>query len=331
MSCDLQNHNVLVVDNSPFMARLIKKSLTKFGFQDENIWTANDGNQAILLTELQEFNLITSSVHLKLKDGFTLLKQLRNNGNETAKSTPFVLISAEDKSCFPDDLPTQEPFAYLRKPFSPQGLENTLQQVLGLESSANGGSALPENGDSPALSQEPAGNIHSNIVKIFIDTTMEAFGQYMAVAEPGSPQEGNSITGDFMASVDLTDENSKIRLVLTLGFPEKAACKVYEGIFGAIDMDQVCGVVEELANIVGGIIKPKIDDFHKEFFELAQKGKIWEDAGEPHLKFQLGLPQSKSGSDSQAEASEENGANLIVPFKTFDETIHLLVEFQPIS
>ena len=37
-------------------------------------------------------------------------------------------------------------------------------------------------------------------------------------------------------------------------------CDIYAGTFGKVDLEQVCGVVQELVNIVGGIVKPKIKD-----------------------------------------------------------------------
>ena len=43
------------------------------------------------------------------------------------------------------------------------------------------------------------------------------------------------------------------RQCLILNFSKKAACDTYEGMFGEVDIEQVCGLAQELSNIICGI------------------------------------------------------------------------------
>jgi hypothetical protein len=54
-----------------------------------------------------------------------------------------------------------------------------------------------------------------------------------------------------------------------LYFAEKVACDIYADIFGEVDPEQVNGVVQELGNIIGGIVNPKITGFSSEIYGLA--------------------------------------------------------------
>ena len=50
-------------------------------------------------------------------------------------------------------------------------------------------------------------------------------------------------------------------------------CDIYAGVFGEVDLEQVCGVVQELVNIVGGIVKPKIKD-QKSIIGIAHPSEV---------------------------------------------------------
>ena len=77
--------------------------------------------------------------------------------------------------------------------------------------------------------------------------------QYLAEAIPGISKSPVELKGYFSAWVDLQDSENRIQITLIMNFPKKAACNIYEGIFGEVDIEQVCGVVQELSNIICGI------------------------------------------------------------------------------
>ncbi len=113
---------------------------------------------------------------------------------------------------------------------------------------------------------------------------------------------------------------------MILNFPKKAACDIYEGIFGEVDIEQVCGVVQELANIIGGIVKPEISPFSREIAQLIPEAKDL--PGEINLTWDLGLPESKMGEDHSIDIEVNGMPKFHVPFQIKDETFHLVVLIQ---
>ena len=54
----------------------------------------------------ENFDLITSGVHLSGSSGIELLKEIRKNGDEKKSKTPFLIISAEKEEVYSDQLKT---------------------------------------------------------------------------------------------------------------------------------------------------------------------------------------------------------------------------------
>ncbi|MZG31476.1 MAG: response regulator [Nitrospinae bacterium] len=78
MNCSFQSKKALVVDNTPIITKIIKNFLTKTGFEKETIFVAHDRNQALMMFELEKFDLVTSGIHLKDSTGIDFLKKFAN-------------------------------------------------------------------------------------------------------------------------------------------------------------------------------------------------------------------------------------------------------------
>ena len=94
MSTDLSAKKVLVVDHSKVITKIIQNFLSKCGFESGNIFRAETKNQAMMMLGLENFDLITSGIHLSDSSGIELLKEIRGDGDETKKDTPFLIISS---------------------------------------------------------------------------------------------------------------------------------------------------------------------------------------------------------------------------------------------
>ena len=89
----IEDQHVLVVDNSQAMTLLIKHHLAEAGFNPKNIFLATDGHQASMMVELQDFDLITSSIYLKSKGVQELIQKVRSHEKEAMRTVPFLVIS----------------------------------------------------------------------------------------------------------------------------------------------------------------------------------------------------------------------------------------------
>ncbi len=311
---------VLVVENSRVVAGLIKKALVASGINRENITTATDGHQALLIAELVDFSLVTTAVHMKLKDGAQLLESLRKNAKkESLKKMPVLVISSETDLNYAQkflDLGIQ---GFIKKPFKTEDIQNSIRQIFGEPSDSGQSETSADDGDGAAISPD--------FIKAFTDSALDALGQYMVVADIVDPLEEEVWKSYFSSSITLTNEDHDIRISVSLYFPQKVACDIYAGIFGEVDMEQVNGVVQELGNIIGGIVKPKITGFSSEIYKLVHgsNGAIDE---ETVIHLDLGLPEGKMGDEETTIPDDCSKPKFIVPFEVNEDLIIYMVQLE---
>ncbi|MGM0601426.1 MAG: response regulator [Candidatus Rifleibacteriota bacterium] len=117
---------VLVVDDYPFMRRIMVNILQQDGFAD--VLEAADGAEAIALLEKTPVDLILSDWFMPGKSGMDILEFMQNH--ENLKDIPFIMITANLS------LPEFEKAAdkglrnYLPKPFSADILKKKIKSVL---------------------------------------------------------------------------------------------------------------------------------------------------------------------------------------------------------
>jgi len=102
---------VLIVEDEKGMAELLRKGLEE---ENHSVSVAFDGQEALELAELSEFDAIVLDLMLPVVDGFEVARRLRKSGNQT----PLLILTARDS--VPDivrglDLGADD---YLTKPFA---------------------------------------------------------------------------------------------------------------------------------------------------------------------------------------------------------------------
>ncbi len=102
--------NILIAEDEYRIASFMEKGLQKNGF---NTAIANDGEQALAMVQSQNFDLLLLDLGLPIKDGWTVLKELRNQEYKL----PIIIVSAND---FCQD--GTEITDYIPKPFRFQDL-----------------------------------------------------------------------------------------------------------------------------------------------------------------------------------------------------------------
>ena len=117
--------SLLIVDDDPFIARLLQIELTAAGYE---VRTAGNGAVALELALERCPDLVIADVMMPAVDGFELTRRLRLD--ERTAATRVILLSARGMS--EDKL---EGFAvgadeYLVKPFDPPSLLERIRDVL---------------------------------------------------------------------------------------------------------------------------------------------------------------------------------------------------------
>ena len=108
---------VLVVDDEPYMHRLLQHHLQRAGFATID---AINGREAVDLAQRESPNLIVMDVMMAEMDGLTALKELKKS--DATKSIPVIMITASAHHITQQEAETSGAALFLTKPFSPTQL-----------------------------------------------------------------------------------------------------------------------------------------------------------------------------------------------------------------
>ena len=122
-------YNILIVDDSGSMRKVIKKVLTLSGFKMGECLEAGNGQEALNVLEDHWVDLILSDIHMPVMDGFGLLRALRQKEGWT--DLPVVLITTESNEDRIKEAMSLGARGYVRKPFRPEEIRAYLQQIMG--------------------------------------------------------------------------------------------------------------------------------------------------------------------------------------------------------
>jgi DNA-binding response OmpR family regulator len=119
--------HILVVDDSEEIRFLLKTMLDTQGYRVD---TANDGQRAIDALQAEAYDLVILDVMMPLKDGYTVLKEMRQAGLRESTRVLMLTAKATDAdwargySLGVDD--------YLTKPFEVDELLTSVAKVLSM-------------------------------------------------------------------------------------------------------------------------------------------------------------------------------------------------------
>lgn len=113
---------ILVVDDDANICKLISLYLKKEGY---NIKTAGNGEAAISMLKSEEFDLMVLDVMMPRKDGFEVLREVRQFSN-----IPVIMLTARSETI--DRIQGLDAGAddYITKPFEPQELILRIRAIL---------------------------------------------------------------------------------------------------------------------------------------------------------------------------------------------------------
>ncbi|NRB37035.1 MAG: response regulator [Pseudomonadales bacterium] len=121
----LAGHTILAVDDSRAMRALVTMTLERAGCIAS---VAEDGEQALLAAQEQNFDVIITDINMPVMDGLTLIGELRQLANY--KTIPILVFSTE--ACIDIRRRGMEAGAtgWILKPFTPEKLIKALERVI---------------------------------------------------------------------------------------------------------------------------------------------------------------------------------------------------------
>lgn len=122
-------YNILIVDDSSSMRKVIRKVLQISGFDVGEIYEASNGKEALDVLDSNWVDLILSDIHMPVMDGYQFLTELRKR--EEFKDVPVVLVTTEGDERKLQMAMTMGAQGYIRKPFEPEQIREYLKGIMG--------------------------------------------------------------------------------------------------------------------------------------------------------------------------------------------------------
>jgi len=120
---------ILVVDDEPFMLRLIQHHLENAGYE---MIKARNGREAVETAARDNPLLIVMDAMMPNTDGFAALRQLKQE--PSTRSIPVIMLTANPHKYSREEAESSGAAIFLTKPFSPtQLLEEIRKHTRGVE------------------------------------------------------------------------------------------------------------------------------------------------------------------------------------------------------
>tara|TARA_R110000868_G_scaffold33587_5_gene121821 strand:- start:57687 stop:59333 length:1647 start_codon:yes stop_codon:yes gene_type:complete len=125
---NLSNQRILVIDDLVDSRSIMKRMLTELGA--ERIDTAVDGDQAIMMINDTDYDLVLSDYNLgRGKDGQQVLEEARYTKRLRARSI-FIMVTGENASDMVMGALEYEPDSYITKPITLKSLSQRLGRIM---------------------------------------------------------------------------------------------------------------------------------------------------------------------------------------------------------
>ena len=120
--------DVLVVDDSAAIRKILQRVLRQTGMAINNIYEAGDGQEALATLKGQMVNLILTDINMPKMDGLQLLAAIK--GQPDWRDLPVVMITTEGGEAKVAEALRLGAAGYVRKPFTADQIKEKLAGIL---------------------------------------------------------------------------------------------------------------------------------------------------------------------------------------------------------
>lgn len=120
--------NVLLVDDSSTMRKIIGRSLRQAGIDFDNIFEASDGVEALEVLENEQVDVVLSDINMPNMDGISFLREKSTRDN--MKDIPVFMISTETGEDIIGEAKSLGALGAIKKPFTPDKVNEVLGPIL---------------------------------------------------------------------------------------------------------------------------------------------------------------------------------------------------------
>jgi two-component system chemotaxis response regulator CheY len=128
--------NILIVDDSASMRKVLRKSIVMCHIGEVNFYEAENGEEALKVLKDEWVDLVFTDINMPIMDGFELVSKL--NEDEVHQNTPIVVVTSDTTAENAEAAKRYKIKHIMYKPFRPEAIRELLINLLGLEVSEDG-------------------------------------------------------------------------------------------------------------------------------------------------------------------------------------------------
>jgi two-component system chemotaxis response regulator CheY len=119
---------VLIVDDSSVMRKIVERSLRQAGVESLVVFEAGSGVDGLEILKARKVDLILSDINMPSMDGLEFVRQLRNG--QLAVGVPVVMITTESSEEHVKQAIEAGASGYIRKPFTADQVKQRVVPLL---------------------------------------------------------------------------------------------------------------------------------------------------------------------------------------------------------
>lgn len=121
--------NVLIVDDSPSMRKVIRRVLMLSGFDVGSCMEAGDGVEALEVLDREWMDIVVTDINMPNMNGEELLERLSSDAMRS--SIPVLVVSTDRSDERLKRMMALGARGYVTKPFVPETLGMAMAQIMG--------------------------------------------------------------------------------------------------------------------------------------------------------------------------------------------------------
>lgn len=118
--------NILVVDDSAVMRKMIIKTIHLCGLDVNQIYEAENGREGLLVLDRGEVDFLFIDINMPVMDGMEMLSRVRQQ--KATKKLPVLIVSTESNKGRIEEIDRQGA-VFVHKPFTPERLREKMLAI----------------------------------------------------------------------------------------------------------------------------------------------------------------------------------------------------------
>ncbi len=122
-------YNILIVDDSPPMRAVIKKTVKASGFNVGQVFEASNGREALDVMRREWMDLVVTDYNMPEMNGLEMLEEMKKD--EILQTVPVVMVTTEGSRERIERFMSMGVADYIKKPFTPEEIRSKLNRIMG--------------------------------------------------------------------------------------------------------------------------------------------------------------------------------------------------------